>query len=81
MLRYRGRVKVVETTGRWGAYAGERILLGDGLNLEDDLGVLLRKAFQPGAAEALEQGEPLGEAFELAEVVIEVRIPGESRRT
>jgi hypothetical protein len=74
VLRYRGRVKVVETTGRWGAYAGERILLGDGLRLEDDLGVLLRKAFQPGAAQALERGEPLSEAFELPDLVIEIKL-------
>ena len=34
-VRYSGPVKVIETTGQWGVYAGERIVLGDGrLSLE-----------------------------------------------
>jgi hypothetical protein len=74
-------VKIVGTTGAWGAYAGERIVLGDGRRLEDDLGVALRKAFQPGAAEALERGDSLGESFELPEVVIEVKLVDRSRGT
>jgi hypothetical protein len=36
---------------------------------------LLRKAFQPGAAEALERGEPLSESFELPDLMIEIRLP------
>jgi hypothetical protein len=78
-FRYRGRAKVVETTGLWGVYAGERIVLGDGLSFEDDLGLRLRRAFEPGAAEALESGEPLPEAFELDDV--EITITLRRRRT
>jgi hypothetical protein len=73
-LRYRGPAKVIETTGQWGVYAGERIVLADGMALEDDLGLRIRKAFQPGAADALERGEPLSEAFELDEVEIVVKL-------
>jgi hypothetical protein len=73
-LRYSGPVKVVETKGQWGAYAGERIVLGDGMALEDDLGLRIRKAFEPGAAEALADGQPLPEAFRLDEVEITVRV-------
>ena len=73
-LRYHGRAKVVETTGQWGVYAGERIVLGDGRSLEDDLGLRIRKAFQPGAAGALAGGDPLPEAFDLGEVEITVTL-------
>jgi hypothetical protein len=73
-IRYRGPVKVIETTGQWGVYAGERIVLGDGRSLDDDLGVKIRKAFQPGAAEALDRREPLPESFELADVRITIEV-------
>ena len=73
-VRYTGPVKVIETTGQWGVYAGERIVLGEGRALEDDLGLKIRKAFQPGAAQALEDGEPLTEAFELADVDIRITL-------
>lgn len=78
-VRYTGPVKVIETTGQWGVYAGERIVLGEGRALEDDLGLKIRKAFQPGAAQALADGEPLPEAFELADV--DIRITLRRRRT
>jgi hypothetical protein len=67
-------LKVIETTGQWGVYAGERIVLGNGRSLEDDLGLRIRKAFQPGAAVALERQEALTEAFELADVEITIRL-------
>lgn len=73
-IRYRGRLKVVETTGQWGVYAGERIVLGDGRSLDDDLGLKIRKAFQPGADSALASGQPLPESFELADVEITVKL-------
>ena len=73
-VRYRGPIKVIETTGQWGVYAGERIVLGDGRALDDDLGMKIRKALQPGAAAALERGEPLPESFGLADVEISVRV-------
>jgi hypothetical protein len=73
-VRYSGPVKVIETTGQWGVYAGERIVLGDGRSVEDDLGLKIRKAFQPGAARALERRQPLPESFELADVEITIRV-------
>jgi hypothetical protein len=73
-VRYTGPAKVIETTGQWGVYAGERIVLGDGRALEDDLGLKIRKAFEPGAAAALERGEPLSEALTLADVEITIRL-------
>jgi hypothetical protein len=73
-VRYSGPLKVIETTGQWGVYAGERIVLGDGRAVEDDLGVRIRKAFQPGAAAALARQEPLSESFELADVEITIRL-------
>ena len=73
-IRYRGPARVIETTGQWGVYAGERIVLGDGRALEDDLGVKIRKAFQPGAANALERNEPLSESFSLADVEITIKV-------
>jgi hypothetical protein len=78
-VRYSGPVKVIETTGQWGVYAGERIVLGEGRALEDDLGLKIRKAFQPGAAKALAEGDSLPESFELADV--DIRITLRRRRT
>jgi hypothetical protein len=37
-----GRVRVVEMTGPWGVYQGERIIVGDGRSFQDDLGIRLR---------------------------------------
>jgi hypothetical protein len=71
-LTYQGRLKVIESTGQWGVYEGERIVLGDGMSFHDDLGVRIREAFQPGAADALEHGRPLSESFELPRVRIEI---------
>jgi hypothetical protein len=73
-VRYRGPVKIIESTGQWGVYTGERIVLGDGRALDDDLGLKLRKAFQPGAAQALERGDALSESFQLPEVEIVIRV-------
>jgi hypothetical protein len=72
-LSYEGRLKVIETNGQWGVYEGERIVLGDGLSFHDDLGVRIREAFQPGAADALHDGNPLSESFELPRVRIEIK--------
>jgi hypothetical protein len=72
-LSYEGRLKVIESNGQWGVYEGERIVLGEGMSFHDDLGVKIREAFQPGAAEALERGDALGESFELPRVRIEIK--------
>ena len=71
-LSFEGRLKVIESNGQWGVYEGERIVLGDGRSFEDDLGLKIREAFQPGAEDALKRGEPLGESFELPRVRIEI---------
>jgi hypothetical protein len=73
-VRYTGPLKVIETTGQWGVYAGERIVLGNGRAVEDDLGMRIRKAFEPGAADALARSEPLGESFALSDVEITIRL-------
>ena len=63
-LRYRGPVKVVETTGQWGVYSGERFVLGDGRSLADDLGVRFRQTFQDGERDT--------EAFAMPDVRITI---------
>ena len=63
-IRYRGPVKVVEHTGQWGVYLGERVVCGDGRALDDDLGIKIRNAV--GAGE--------GESVELTDVEITIKI-------
>jgi hypothetical protein len=77
-LRIQGRLQVIEMTGAWGAYAGERIVVGEGGSFRDDLGIKIREMFQAGAAEALADGRSPSEQFELANVriTIEVVPPG-----
>ena len=74
VLRYRGRVKVVEQTGQWGVYSGERIVLRDGRALDDDLGIKIRKVFQDGARNVLAAGGSPSEAFELDNVKIKITV-------
>lgn len=73
-VTFTGPLKVVEVTGSWGVYAGERIIVGDGQSFHDDLGMRLREAFQTGAAEAVKAGKPLTEAFELGRARITVEL-------
>jgi len=63
-IRYRGPLKVVEQTGQWGVYLGERIVCGDGRAVDDDLGMKIRKAVDAGETEW----------FELADVEIKIRV-------
>jgi hypothetical protein len=79
-LHLEGRLLVTETTGAWGVYAGERIVIGSGESFRDDLGVKIREMFEEGAAEALRDGRSLSERFELqnVRVMIEVLEPGPS---
>ena len=63
-IRYRGPVKVVEQTGSWGVYLGERIVCGDGRAISDDLGMKIREAAGVGEAEW----------FELDDVEITIKI-------
>jgi hypothetical protein len=72
-LQVEGRLQVTEITGAWGAYAGERIMIGPGQSLRDDLGVKIHELFEEGAAEALRDGRSPSERFELPSVRITIR--------
>lgn len=78
ILQIEGQLQVIETTGAWGVYTGERIVIGSGDSFRDDLGVKIRETFEAGAAEALEDGRSPSERFELprVRVTIEVIDPG-----
>jgi hypothetical protein len=73
-LHIQGRLRVVEMTGSWGAYAGERIMVGQGESFRDDLGIKIREAFEDGAADALAEGRSPSEHFELPEVRITIEV-------
>jgi hypothetical protein len=65
---------VTETTGAWGVYAGERIVVGAGESFRDDLGVKIRETFEEGAAEALRDGRSPSERFELPSVRVTIEL-------
>jgi hypothetical protein len=69
---------VIETTGAWGVYAGERIVIGSGASFRDDLGIKIRETFEEGATEALRDGRSPSERFDLprVRVTIELVEPG-----
>jgi hypothetical protein len=71
-LQFEGRLQVVETTGPWNVYAGERIVTGVGDSFRDDLGVMIREAFEEGAADALREGRSPSERFELPNVRVTI---------
>jgi hypothetical protein len=73
-LEIEGDLSVIETTGTWGIYAGERILIGSGQSFRDDLGVKIREMFQTGAREALASGQSPGETFSLPKVRITIEL-------
>jgi hypothetical protein len=77
-LHFEGRLQVIEMTGAWGVYAGERIVIGSGDSFRDDLGIKIREMFEEGATEALRDGRSPSERFELpsVRVTIEVVDPG-----
>ncbi len=74
VLRIEGQLRVTETTGAWGVYTGERILVGSGDSDSDDLGIKIREAFQDGAAEALGEGRSPSESFQLPRVRVTVEL-------
>jgi hypothetical protein len=80
-LEIEGRLRVIETTGAWGVYAGERIMIGPGESFRDDLGIKIREMFEDGAAEALDDGRSPSERFDLpsVRVTIELIEPGPDR--
>ena len=67
----RVELQFIETTGAWGVYAGERIVIGSGDSFRDDLGVKIREMFEAGAAEALDDGRSPSERFELPRVRVD----------
>jgi hypothetical protein len=73
-LQIEGRLRVIETTGAWGVYAGERIVIGPGESFRDDLGIKIREMFQEGAAEALREGGFPSERFELPNVRVTIEV-------
>jgi hypothetical protein len=73
-LTVEGRLQVVEVTGSWGAYAGERIIIGAGDSFRDDLGVKIREMFEDGAAEAMLEGRSPSERFELPNVRVTIEL-------
>ena len=73
-LHVEGRLQVIEITGPWGAYAGERIVIGTGESYRDDLGIKIRESFEEGATEALSDGRSPSERFELPRVRITVEL-------
>ena len=82
-LQVEGRLQVIETTGAWGVYAGERIVIGSGESFRDDLGIKIRERFEAGAAEALREGRSPSERFDLPLVRVTIEIveptPGATR--
>ena len=76
-LTVEGRLQVIEVTGSWGAYAGERVVIGAGDSFRDDLGIKIREMFEDGAAEALLEGRSPSERFELPNVRVTIElVPG-----
>jgi hypothetical protein len=73
-LQIEGRLRVIETTGAWGVYAGERIVIGPGESFRDDLGIKIRETFQEGAAAALREGGSPSERFELPNVRVTIEV-------
>jgi hypothetical protein len=80
-LQIEGPLQVIEMTGAWGAYAGERSIIGRAQSFRDDLGIRIRERFEEGAAEALRDGRSPSERFELpsVRVTIELVEPGPGR--
>jgi hypothetical protein len=80
-LQIEGRLRVIEMTGAWSVYTGERIVIGPGESFRDDLGIKIREMFEDGAAEALRDGRSPSERFELprVRVTIELVEPGPIR--
>ena len=48
-LQIECRLRVIEMTGAWSVYTGERIVIGPGESFRDDLGIKIREMFEDGA--------------------------------
>jgi uncharacterized protein (DUF3084 family) len=73
-LQIEGRLRVIEMTGAWNVYTGERIVIGPGESFRDDLGIKIREMFEDGAAEALRDGRSPSERFELPRVRVTIEL-------
>ena len=73
-LQLEGRLQVIESTGAWGVYAGERIVMGADESFRDDLGIKIRETFEEGAAEALREGRSPSERFVLPSVRVTIEL-------
>ena len=73
-LEIEGPLQVIEISGAWGVYAGERIVIGPDESFRDDLGVKIREVFEEGAADALNDGRSPSERFELPSVRVTIEI-------
>jgi hypothetical protein len=73
-LQVEGRLQVIETTGAWGVYAGERIVIGSGESFRDDLGIKIREMFEEGATDALREGRSPSERFDLPRVRVTIEL-------
>jgi hypothetical protein len=73
-LQVEGHLHVIEMTGAWGAYAGERIMIGRGDSFRDDLGVKIREMFEAGAVEAIDDGRSPSERFDLPSVRVTIEL-------
>jgi hypothetical protein len=73
-LQVEGRLQVIEMTGAWGVYAGERIVIGSGDSFRDDLGIKIRETFEEGATEALREGRSPSERFGLPRVRVTIEL-------
>jgi hypothetical protein len=80
-LQVEGELRIVESTGTWGVYEGERITIGNNHSFRDDLGVRIREMFEPGARAKIDAGEPTGEAFTLPRVRVTVEVLEPKRRS
>jgi hypothetical protein len=61
-LQIEGRLRIIEMTGAWSVYTGERIVIGPGERFRDDLGIEIREMFEDGGSPFAPSGTQLGEA-------------------
>jgi hypothetical protein len=73
-LQIESRLQVIEATGAWGVYIGERIVIGSGQSFRDDLGIKIREMFEEGATDALRDGRSPSERFELPSVRVTIEL-------
>ena len=73
-LEVEGKLEVIDTTGPWGVYEGEQVVVGPGYSFHDDLGIRIREMFEPGARDTLAAGESPPETFSLPRVRVTIEV-------